>query len=204
MTLPTDGVEFSQSRSQNGGWRVWFAVAQLPPKLRFSARNTTPATLFVEPGTPPCNDLVPLLEMWFHYSAFTQELEQPQILELGSRLIRLSFKVIMIVCDLIGKASVLNMYENNGFFGCHYCTAKVVPLDRKHCYYPFRSHFEKRSREFHAVAIGRTTEPRWIKVEHGRQFRGLKHEPHFKASEYFNYMFYAGVIFMKDRIPDNW
>ena len=253
LVLSTDGVILSKSTTQNDGWPIWLGVAQLPPILKFAAANITLAGLFVGPCKPPWEKIVPLL---------SAELQKTQSILFGTRSISVKFKVVILVCDLVAKANVLNMYQHNGWYGCNYCTAYGVTLDKKHCYYPYKQSFEIRSQEFHSktvaiaealnsesdritnvsggkgasafdrivdglplsagidymhcVLIGVYQEilklqikkmvprdrstfdyeiaqiraPQEV-IEHGRSFRGLKHEPNFKANEYFNYMFFV-------------
>ena len=51
---------------------------------------------------------------------------------------RAFFKVKLLVADLGAKAHMLNMFNFNGFYGCHYCTAPGNTIGKTHAYYPFQ------------------------------------------------------------------
>ena len=60
---------------------------------------------------------------------------------------KVQFRVLMIVADSIARPHILNMYQHNGFYGCTYCTALGVTIERHHGYYPHDLEFEIRDSE---------------------------------------------------------
>ena len=134
LVLSTDGVSLSNSSSKGQLWPVWLAIAQLPPTLRFSRKNIALAALYSGSEKPPWQLIVN------HMKA---ELEQLFVVN----KVKVQFKCLIIVADIPAKASVLNMYKNNGFNGCNLCTALGTTIGRAHSYYPFEQTFQYRTKD---------------------------------------------------------
>ena len=141
LVLSTDGVFIVDSSDQEV-WPVWFAVCQLPPKIRMSQRNIVLAALHRGNGKlnkPNWEKIVPHIEAELQSSI--------QIESLTGQIFDVSFKVIFIVTDLMAKWHVLNMYQHNGYYGCNYCTIVGKTIGRSHCYYPIAQGFTLRTPE---------------------------------------------------------
>ncbi len=66
------------------------------------------------------------------------------------RLQIVDFRVIMIVADLVAKASMLEMFHFNAVsYGCHLCKAEGFAIDGASGYYPSDQEFELRDKHFH-------------------------------------------------------
>ena len=61
LVLSTDGVSIVDSSAQEI-WPIWFAVCQLPPKLRMSQKNIVFAALHTGNGKPNWEKIVPHIE----------------------------------------------------------------------------------------------------------------------------------------------
>ena len=61
-----------------------------------------------------------------------------------------SFKVRLLVTDLVAKPHVLNMMQLNGYFGCHFCTAEGITTGRAHVYYPYNQSGSTRETSLHS------------------------------------------------------
>ena len=48
-----------------------------------------------------------------------------------------TYRVRLLISDLGAKRHKLNMLKFNGFYGCHFCTAKGKTIGRTHAYYPY-------------------------------------------------------------------
>ena len=57
---------------------------------------------------------------------------------------RASFKIRLLISDLVAKSHMLNMYQFNGYYGCHYCTAQGKTIGRTHAYHPYAQENELR------------------------------------------------------------
>ena len=128
LILSTDGVTFVSSSVNHQMYPVWLSVAQLPPILRMSKKNIALAALFVGNGKPNWEEIVKQL---------TRELQRKVAVRMpNGRLFCLKFHIVLIVADLIEKPNLLNMYQQNGYYGCQYCTHPGVTYGSTHPYYP--------------------------------------------------------------------
>ena len=129
LSLFADGVNIKKSTYKKELWPIWLQVYDLPPKLRMARKNIILAALFVGSGHPDWEKLVPALRA---------ELLSPVELEKDSSVtLTVHFVIKLLVSDLCAKSHVLNMFQFNGFFGCHYCTAEGHTIGKTHAYYPF-------------------------------------------------------------------
>ena len=103
----------------------------MPPKLRMARQNIVLAALFVGDTHPDWDILVP------HLSAELNTGIQFEIAD--QRSYKILFKVRLLLADLGAKSHMLNMFKFNGYYGCHFCTAKGKTIGRTHAYYP---HYE--------------------------------------------------------------
>ena len=126
-------------------WPVWIQVADLPPNLRMARQNIVLAALFVGCSHPDWDTLVPHL---------FDELKTGIELEMGNQAIyKISFKVRLLISDLGAKNHMLNMLKFNGFYGCHFCTAKGKTIGRTHAYYPYHEEGQLRESSVHDVYV---------------------------------------------------
>ena len=144
LILNTDGVAVVHSNTDQF-WPVFISIADLPPILRSSFVNIVMASLWYGNGKPDW-DLV--------FSRFKEELCKLENIRIpviiGGRevLFKVIAKVIFIVLDAPAKASVLNMKQFNGKFGCSMCNdpGNIVPGTTSSQYYPANTNFEKNGR----------------------------------------------------------
>ena len=129
LILFSDGVNIKKSTLKRELWPIWIQLADLPPILRMSRKNIVLASLFVGSSHREWKELVPHIK---------GQLLSPVTLWPGNiNLIRAHFKVRLIVSDLCAKCHILNMMKFNGYYGCHFCTAKGVTIGKTHAYYPY-------------------------------------------------------------------
>ena len=132
LVIFSDGVNIKKSTFKKELWPVWIQVADLPPNLRMARQNIVLAALFVGGTHPNWDTLVP------HLSA---ELNTGIQFEMSDQVsYKILFKVRLLVSDLGAKSHMLNMFKFNGYYGCHFCTAKGKFIGRTHAYYP---HYEE-------------------------------------------------------------
>ena len=125
----TDGVSIKKSTYKKVVWPVWVQIGDLPPKLRSARKNIVLAALVISATSPSWNDVVPDLKSEI-LSGFNIEMD-----EMVSY--KLEFKARLLIADLGAKNHILNMMKFNGYYGCHYCTAKGTTIGSTHAYYPF-------------------------------------------------------------------
>ena len=100
----------------------------MPPILRMSRKNIVLSCLFVGFGAQNWNEIVPRLraELFSPIEVFGPDFPK----------ITTSFKVRLLVTDLVAKPHVLNTMQFNGYFGCHFGTAEGITIGRAHAYCP--------------------------------------------------------------------
>ena len=129
LNLFTDGVNIKKSTLKKEIWPIWLQVTDLPPILRMAKKNTVLAGLIVGSGLPDWELITPNLR---------GELITPIELFANENLsLSVAFNVNLLVADLGAKSHLLNMFKFNGFYGCHYCTAKGKTIEKTNSYYPF-------------------------------------------------------------------
>ena len=127
LALSTDGANFISTSMKHNMYPVWLSILQLPPILRVSKKNIALGALWVGEGKPDWKLVTTHLE---------QELKRIVAVNFPSeKTVFLKFTVSFIVCDLIAKPSVLNMFQHNGFYGCNFCDHPGVTIDGSHAYY---------------------------------------------------------------------
>lgn len=124
IIINTDGAQIINSKNFSV-WPLWLAIGNLPPILRYSFCNITLASLWC--GRKPNWDLV--------FEDLKDELNRdvPSICVNGVPM-NLTFTPIFLVADLIAKASILNMKQYNGFYGCNLCDERGIHKDNSHQY----------------------------------------------------------------------
>jgi hypothetical protein len=68
-----------------------------------------------------------------------------------------SFRLIGLVADLPAKASILNMKQFNGYFGCYICLSAGERLDGRHVH-PYRATFPYRTNTGYLEAVAATVD----------------------------------------------
>ena len=129
LLMSTDDVNIKKSTYKKEMWPVWLQCSDMPPILRMSRKNIVLSCLFVGSGAPNWNEIVPRLRAEL-FSPI--EISTPDFPKITT-----SFKVRLLVTDLVAKPHVLNMVQFNGYFGCHFCTAEGITIGRAHAYYPY-------------------------------------------------------------------
>ena len=108
-------------------------------------QNIVLAALFVGCSHPDWDTLVPHL---------FDELNTGIELEMGNQAsYKILFKVRLLISDLGAKNHMLNMLKFNGFYGCHFCTAKGKTIGRTHAYYPYHEEGQLRESSLHVVHV---------------------------------------------------
>ena len=130
ISLFADGVNIKKSTFKKELWPIWLQTNDLPPKLRMARKNVVLAGLYVGSKHPNWHRVVPFLR---------SEILSPIKLD-GDRThsISVNFEIKVIVSDLCANSHLLNMFQFNGFFGCHYCTVEGKTIGKSHAYYPFQ------------------------------------------------------------------
>ena len=139
LILSTDGVSIKKSTFKKELWPVWLQIADLPPKLRMSRNNIILAALYVGAETPNWVDIVPHLR--------AELVSDIEVLDSDNLEITAKLKTVLLVSDLVAKPHILNMFQFNGYFGCHYCFAEGTTIGRTHSYYPHNQQAEIREPE---------------------------------------------------------
>ena len=129
LILFTDGVNIKKSTFKKEVWPIWVQISDLPPKLRSARENIVLAALAIDDSYPSWHNFVPDLK---HEIATRLTVD---INDEVSYKVRFDFR--LLIADLGAKNHVLNMMQFNGFYGCHYCTAKSSTIGRTHAYYPY-------------------------------------------------------------------
>ena len=122
------------------------AIAQLPPLLRLSVRNIVLAALFVGSGKPNWFEIVPILEQEINQRVV---IENPQF----GLLHLVSLKVVLVVTELVAKANMLTMFQNNGNHSCNFRTDRSVTIEGNRGYYPYNKSLELRDTAFHESCL---------------------------------------------------
>ena len=115
VILNTDAVPLFKS-SSSSVWPVYLEIANLPPHLRFRHDNTITCGLWVGKKKPNMATLLePTLKELNYLSVVGFQFNSP----VGLKTVRV--KALFGVFDMIAKASVLNMKQFNGRYGCPNC-----------------------------------------------------------------------------------
>ena len=138
LVLFTVGVNIKKSTVKNELWPIWLQVADLPPVLRMSRKNTVLASLFVGSGYPNWS----LINHQVHA-------ELSGAVHCSTTDLNISYNVRLLISDLGAMHHLLNMYKFNGFYGCHVCLVEGKTIGRTHAYYPFGQEGELREPEVH-------------------------------------------------------
>jgi hypothetical protein len=109
LTLTLDGVRPVHTSKNYNMWPVMLSVLNLPPFKRRMQCNLVLAVLFYGKTKPPSQMILQYaLE---NISNFAKQEQKFQI------------KIVQVVADLPAKASILNMTQFNGYYGCSVCTS---------------------------------------------------------------------------------
>ena len=138
LALFTDGVNIKKSTVKKELWPIWLQVADLPPVLRMSRKNTVLASLFVGSGYPNWS----LINHQVHA-------ELSGAIHCSTPDLTISYNVRLLISDLGAKHHLLNIYKFNGFYGCNVCLVEGKTIGRTHAYYPFGQVGELREPEVH-------------------------------------------------------
>ena len=133
LILNIDGIPVEKSGNKSF-WPVWASIVELPSKQRSSFHNMILCGLWYGRGKPCWDEyLLPLKEQLIKFRAEGCDLcgENRKI------------SVLALVCDLPAKASILNMIQYNGFYGCTFCLSPGIHVDNRHLYPEI--HFEPRT-----------------------------------------------------------
>lgn len=125
LVINTDGVNIVKSKSSLEFYPVWIALAELPPRLRQSYRNIVLAALWCGDDKPDWGVVFTHLkkELWYGIDYSVNGTVHNAFVE-----------PIVLVADMIAKASVLNMIQCNGYYGCNLCTHPGVHVRGAHVY----------------------------------------------------------------------
>ena len=118
-------------------------MADLPPKKRQSFENIVLGCLFVGSSYPDLDAVLSHIE---------QELSVSESILFNGKQIKVVFKPILFIADLICKSKVLKMKQCNGFYGCTLCTQRGVHYAGAHRY-PHGESFTMRSYDSHLVNV---------------------------------------------------
>ena len=111
ILLNVDGVTLVKS-SNCSLWPVWLALANLPPVLRSSFKNLALASLWFGYGKPDWEVVVEMLR---------KQLDEVRLIELRGCVLRVDFRLVLLIADLPAKVSILHHRQFNGEYGCNLC-----------------------------------------------------------------------------------
>ena len=125
LVLSVDGIPVEKSGNKSY-WPVWASICELPINLRSSFCNMILCGVWFGKGKPCWETFFPKIKEQFCNlkSKFT----------LSDAFDQMTVNVIGLVCDLPAKASILNMIQFNGYYGCTYCLSPGLHMDKKHVY----------------------------------------------------------------------
>ena len=129
LVLFSDGVNIKKSTLKKEVWPIWIQIADLPPRIRMARKNIVLAALYVGNRHPDWKDLVPELKNEILMGIEIEFAEQVMYI--------VEFKVRLLISDLGAKSHMLNMFNFNGFYGCHFCNVPGKTIGRTHAYYPY-------------------------------------------------------------------
>lgn len=130
LILNSDGVQLSKSTKVQL-WPIFIAVAELPPVLRLSYKNIVLASLWCGFKKPDWNVMLTSLTNEFRNIKSTSISVIDNDVEKKFDLV---FLPILLVADLPAKASMLNMMQYNGLYGCHLCSMPGKTLEKNHVF----------------------------------------------------------------------
>eukprot|EP00734_Pompholyxophrys_sp_LG126_P000134 Pompholyxophrys_sp_v1_NODE_16_length_4221_cov_20.931109.p1 type:complete len:801 gc:universal NODE_16_length_4221_cov_20.931109:2595-193(-) len=130
MGLSTDGVPLFKSSSMSM-WPIWLVSYDLDPKIRYKRRYMTLAG--VSFGKKPLmNNFLDAL-----VTQITNSYNHPMQIKSNNHILPLTLHVINVIADLPAKATLLNMHQFNGEYGCSTCLAPGILNGRGQSrYYP--------------------------------------------------------------------
>ena len=129
LILFSDGVNIKKSTFKKELWPIWIQIADLPPKFRMARKNVVLCALFVDATHPDWKEVVDHLHAELSTSVKVKVWDNFSV--------NATYKVRLLISDLGAKSHILNMLKFNGFYGCHFCTAKGKTIGRTHAYYPY-------------------------------------------------------------------
>ena len=140
LIFNSDGVKVIKSDNRQM-WPVWLAIANLPPIKRSMFLNIVLAVLWFGNNKPDWSVLLP---------DFEERLKNfPCNVQFQGKEYSLRFKCVLLVADLPARASLLNMIQFNGTYGCNVCLVQTQVDEEKGIrYYPNFS-FRSRTTEMH-------------------------------------------------------
>lgn len=159
VVINTDGVNIVKSKTTKEFYPVWISLVELPPRLRQSYRNTVLAALF-------CGDDKPDWDLVFDH--LRKEISGGIVFNYHAQYYNADIKPVVLVVDMIAKASVLNFIQCNGYYGCNLCTDPGVRVERVQTF-PFGTPATIRSPRDHKAIVDRAkTMPTTTKYCKGR------------------------------------
>ncbi len=104
LILNSDGAKLVKSNTPHV-WPIWFAIADLPPKLRSAFKNLTLSVLYYGRGKPNWDAC---------FEFISSQLSRCEKIVHDGLEYSLKFSVTFLIADLPAKASILNMKQFNG------------------------------------------------------------------------------------------
>ena len=130
LMMNTDGVQPFKS-SKHSMWPVYFSVRNLPPEIRFNEKFQIIAGVWFGPKKPDMSlFLKPTIKKLNHIMYNGIEVDTP----IGIKQVKAI--VLLGIFDLPAKATVVNMKQFNGEYGCLYCVDSGEVLHRSVRVYP--------------------------------------------------------------------
>jgi hypothetical protein len=126
--LNTDGVTLLKSK-RNSFWPIFMSIIELPMRLRQAFKNLITCAIWYGTSKPEWPNVLPeIVESLkkLYLEGFSIEINRREV------IVRLH--VICLVADMPAKASILNITQFNGFYGCPHCLEKGLYLNRRMLY----------------------------------------------------------------------
>ena len=122
-------------------WPIQLCITNLPPHMRMDLRNLVLAGVWLGPVKPDMSTILqPVLDKIHNL----YETGLPITTPAGPKLLRA--KLLCCVFDLPARASVLNLMQWNGQYGCTYCLDQGTQISRVRVYLPNAAHTARKER----------------------------------------------------------
>jgi hypothetical protein len=124
LLMNIDGGQLTRDSSVSM-WPILLTVSNLPPPMRCKLKNVVLAGIWRGRGKPD----------WVAYlQHFIPQLSQMITVHTGNGTTHLQIKLQFLIADMPAKASLLNMKQFNGKYGCTLCYHKGVHWNHRHIY----------------------------------------------------------------------
>ena len=125
LFISTDGATPFRSEKKTF-WPFWALVDNLPSHRRTALENMILVALWKGKTKPDFNSIGPMIKkelVNITTAVYCSKVEKHFDVKLGD-----------FICDMVAKASSLNVVHFNGYYGCVYCYMRGVHENHRHLY----------------------------------------------------------------------